>query len=148
MPRQHAHAHPTTLASSLALARSLARCFSAVQVIKKKLGLPDAPAMPVGMPMGMPMMGGAPGGDAGAGDAAAAQVEEKTAFDVKLEKFDAATKIKLIKEVRAIKPDLGLKDAKELVEKAPATLATGLKKEEAEEIVKKLEAVGGVAIIE
>ena len=117
-------------------------------MIKKKLGLPDAPAMPVGMPMGMPMMGGAPGGDAGAGDAAAAQVEEKTAFDVKLEKFDAATKIKLIKEVRAIKPDLGLKDAKELVEKAPATLATGLKKEEAEEIVKKLEAVGGVAIIE
>lgn len=50
--------------------------------------------------------------------------------------------------MRAIKPDLGLKEAKELVEKAPAVLATGLSKEDAEEMVKKLEAVGGVAVIE
>ncbi|KAK9086592.1 hypothetical protein Syun_028986 [Stephania yunnanensis] len=44
------------------------------------------------------------------------RVAEKTTFDLKLEKFDAATKIKIIKEVRSF-TDLGLKEAKELVEK-------------------------------
>ena len=70
------------------------------KLIKERLGLPDAPAMPAGMMM--PMMAGAPGAAAGGagGEAEAPKVEEKTAFDVKLEKFDAATKIKLIKEVR------------------------------------------------
>jgi large subunit ribosomal protein L7/L12 len=48
----------------------------------------------------------------------AAPVVEKTSFTVKLDKFDAASKIKLIKEVRAI-TGLGLKEAKELVEGAP-----------------------------
>ena len=60
---------------------------------------------------------------AGAGAAPAAEAEEapaaeKTHFTVKLDKFDAASKIKLIKEVRAI-TGLGLKEAKELVEGAP-----------------------------
>ena len=56
--------------------------------------------MPAGMVM--PMMAGAPGAaGAAGGEAEAPKVEEKTAFDVKLEKFDAATKIKLIKEVRS-----------------------------------------------
>ena len=75
------------------------------KLIKERLGLPDAPAMPAGMMM--PMMAGAPGAAAGGagGEAEAPKVEEKTAFDVKLEKFDAATKIKLIKEVR---PAFGL----------------------------------------
>ena len=50
-------------------------------------------------------------------------------------------KIDVIKEVRAI-TELGLKEAKDLVESAPKTLKEGVKKEEAEEIKKKLEAVG------
>lgn len=50
--------------------------------------------------------------------------------------------------MRGIKPDLGLKEAKELVEKAPAVLATGLSKEDAEAMLAKLEAVGGVVVIE
>ncbi|KAH7663775.1 large subunit ribosomal protein L7/L12 protein [Dioscorea alata] len=72
---------------------------------------------------------------------------EKTAFDVKLEKFDAAAKIKVIKEVRAF-TNLGLKEAKDLVEKAPIVLKQGLTKEEANDIIEKLKAAGGVAVME
>ena len=114
--------------------------------------------------------------------AAAAPVEEKkeeqTEFDVKLDGFDAAAKIKVIKEVRGVLPELGLKEAKELVslqssricpsnalrvsqqllcsamvaylkplhciwlqvEKSPAVLKKGIKKEDAEALKKKLEA--------
>lgn len=73
--------------------------------------------------------------------------EEKTAFDIKLEKFDAAAKIKVIKEVRAF-TNLGLKEAKELVEKAPAILKQGVTKEEANNIIEKIKAAGGVAVME
>ena len=71
---------------------------------------------------------------------AAAPVEEQTAFDVIL--AGAGTnKIQVIKEIRAV-TSLGLKEAKELVESAPKPVKTGIKKEEAEEIKKKLEATG------
>ncbi|KAK9813031.1 hypothetical protein WJX72_007836 [[Myrmecia] bisecta] len=92
--------------------------------------------------------GGAPQAAAAPADApAAAPVEEKTEFDLKLDGFDAAAKIKVIKEVRAM-TDLGLKEAKELVEKSPAVLKKGLKKEEAEELKKKLEAAGAKVSLE
>ena len=87
------------------------------------------------------------GGGGGGGNAAAAPAEEKTSFALKLESFDAAQKIKVIKEVRAI-TDLGLKEAKELVEGAPAVLKKELKKEEAEALIAKLTAVGAVAALE
>uniref|UniRef100_A0A3Q7ITP8 Large ribosomal subunit protein bL12c n=1 Tax=Solanum lycopersicum TaxID=4081 RepID=A0A3Q7ITP8_SOLLC len=67
--------------------------------------------------------------------------------DVKLEKFDAAAKIKVIKEVRSF-TSLGLKEAKDLVEKVPAILKQGVTKEEANEIIEKIKAVGGVAVME
>lgn len=72
---------------------------------------------------------------------------EKTAFDVKLEKFDAATKIKVIKEVRTF-TSLGLKEAKDLVEKVPVVLKQGVSKEEANDIIEKMKAVGAVAVME
>ncbi|CAL5372639.1 unnamed protein product [Camellia sinensis] len=72
---------------------------------------------------------------------------EKMAFDVKLEKFDTAAKIKVIKEVRAF-TNLGLKEAKDLVEKAPVVLKQGVTKEEANDIIEKVKAAGGVAIME
>ncbi|CAN1287599.1 50S ribosomal protein L7/L12 [Linum perenne] len=87
---------------------------------------------------------------AGGGPAASKVVEEKkekTAFDLKLEKFDAAAKIKVIKEVRAF-TNLGLKEAKELVEKAPVVLKQGVTKEEGNSIVEKIKAAGGVAVME
>ena len=74
---------------------------------------------------------------AGGGDAAA---EEKTEFDIELS--DAGSnKIAVIKEVRTI-TGLGLKEAKDLVEGAPKPLKQGVKKEEAEEMKKALEAAG------
>jgi large subunit ribosomal protein L7/L12 len=75
---------------------------------------------------------------AGGGDAAAA--EEKTEFDVIL-KGAGSNKIAAIKEVRAA-TGLGLKEAKDLVEGAPKPVKEGINKEEAEELKKKLEAVG------
>jgi len=82
-------------------------------------------------------------GDEG-GDGGAAEEEvvvEKTAFDLKLMAFDPKTKIKVIKEVRAM-TSLGLKEAKELVEGAPTVVKKDIKKEEAEELKVKLEALG------
>lgn len=72
----------------------------------------------------------------------AAEEEEVAAtVDLKLAGFDAKSKIKVIKEVRAI-AGLGLKEAKELVESAPKTIMKALQPEEAEELKAKLEAVG------
>ena len=79
-------------------------------------------------------------GGAGGGAAAAAPVEEKTSYDVVL--TDAGVnKIQVIKEIRAV-TNLGLKEAKELAESAPKAVKTGVKKEEADEIKKKLETAG------
>ncbi|XP_059306106.1 uncharacterized protein LOC132057496 [Lycium ferocissimum] len=87
-------------------------------------------------------------GATGGGPAKAEEKKaEKTAFDVKLEKFDAAAKIKVIKEVRSF-TSLGLKEAKDLVEKVPAILKQGITKEEAKEIIEKIKAAGGVAVME
>ena len=70
----------------------------------------------------------------------AVAAEEKTEFDVILAAV-GDKKIQVIKEVRAI-TSLGLKDAKDLVEGAPKPIKEGVKKEEADEIKQKIEAVG------
>ena len=75
-----------------------------------------------------------------AGGGAAAVAEAQDAFDVILASA-GTNKIMVIKEIRAI-TNLGLKEAKDLVESAPKPVKTGAKKEEAEEIKKKLTAVG------
>lgn len=77
-----------------------------------------------------------------AGQAAGAQApaEEKTAFTVVLAN-SGPNKIQVIKEIRSI-TTLGLKEAKDLVEAAPKTIKESVPKEEAEQIKKKLEAVG------
>ena len=66
--------------------------------------------------------------------------EEKTEFDIELSEA-GSNKIAVIKEVRTI-TGLGLKEAKDLVEGAPKPLKQGVKKEEAEEMKKSLEAAG------
>ena len=77
---------------------------------------------------------------AAGGAAGAAAAEEKDEFDIIL--ADAgANKINVIKEIRAI-TQLGLKEAKDLVDGAPKTVKEGVAKAEAEEIKKKLEAAG------
>ena len=74
-------------------------------------------------------------------DGGGAVAEEKTEFDVVLTAA-GDKKIQVIKEVRTI-TGLGLKDAKDLVEAAPKPIKEGVKKEEAEEIKKKVEEAGG-----
>jgi large subunit ribosomal protein L7/L12 len=77
----------------------------------------------------------------GAAAEAAAPVEEKTEFDVKL--TDAgAQKIQVIKVVRAL-TGLGLKEAKDLVDGAPSMLKEAVSKAEAEDVKKKIEEAGG-----
>lgn len=90
-----------------------------------------------GVKANMPMMA-APAAGAQAG--AAAATEEKSTFSVILTSV-GASKIAVIKEVRTI-TNLGLKEAKDLVDAAPKPLKEGATKEEAEEIKKKLEAIG------
>lgn len=80
---------------------------------------------------------------AGAAPAAAARepAEEKTSFNVELT-ASGDNKIGVIKAVREVMPELGLKEAKDLVEGAPKMVKENVKKEEAENIKKKLEEVG------
>jgi large subunit ribosomal protein L7/L12 len=72
--------------------------------------------------------------------AAAAAVEEKTEFDVVMTSF-GANKVAVIKAVREV-TGLGLKEAKDLVEGAPAVVKDGISKDEAAELKKKLEEAG------
>ena len=89
----------------------------------------------------------APVAVAAAGAAAPAEaVEEQTEFTVVLT-AGGDKKINVIKEVRGVRPDLGLKEAKDLVDNAPSTLGEALPKEAAEEMKKKLEEAGAVVEI-
>jgi large subunit ribosomal protein L7/L12 len=84
------------------------------------------------------VMAVAPGGAAAA---PAEEVEEKTEFDVTLKEV-GDKKIQVIKAVRAIRADLGLKEAKDLVDGAPAKVLEAATKEMAEDAKAKLEAEG------
>jgi len=99
-----------------------------VKILEDKFGV--SAAAPV---MAMGAMPGAGGGEA--------EAEEKSSYDVEL--TDAGSnKIAVIKAVREI-TQIGLKDAKDMVDGAPKVVKEGVKKEEAEEMKKKLEEAGG-----
>lgn len=99
-----------------------------VKVLEKKFGVSAA------TPVAVAVSGGA---------AEAVVVEEKTEFNVELTS-SGAQKIAVIKVVREI-TGLGLKEAKDLVDAAPKVIKEAVKKEEAEEMKKKIEAAGGTA---
>ncbi|XP_044496701.1 50S ribosomal protein L7/L12-like [Mangifera indica] len=114
-------------------------------IIMKKRGMKEPPVVGVMKP-------GAAGlaGVAMKATAAASKEEkkpEKTVFELKLESYEASAKIKIIKEVRSF-TDLGLKEAKDLVEKTPSILKKGVSKEEGEQIIEKLKALGAKVVIE
>jgi len=94
-------------------------------------------AVMMAAPAGGAVMMAAPGG-AGAAGGAAEAAAEKTEFDVVLESFPADAKIGIIKVVRAA-TGLGLKEAKDLVESAPAKVKEGISKADAEKLKKELE---------
>ena len=97
-----------------------------VKVLEKKFGVSAASPVAVAV-------GGAGGGDE-------AEVEEKSSFDVELTEI-GGNKISVIKAVREV-TELGLKEAKDLVEGAPQMVKTGVAKEVAEETKAKLEEAG------
>src|SRR5215207_3901961 len=104
-----------------------------VKALESELGVSAAAAVAVAAP------------GAGGGGAAAAPVEEKTEFNVNLTEI-GTDKIKVIKVVREV-TQLGLKEAKDLVESAPKPLKEGVNKDEAEAIKKKFEEVGAKVAI-
>lgn len=104
-----------------------------VKAFENKFGVStQAPAVTAAP--GVPAAAGAEGG-------ATPAVPEKSQFDVVLAAA-GANKIAVIKVVRELKQDLGLKEAKDLVEKTPHKLLEGAKKDEAQEAKKKLEEAG------
>ncbi|MBN1492538.1 MAG: 50S ribosomal protein L7/L12 [Candidatus Omnitrophica bacterium] len=105
-----------------------------VKALEEKFGVSAAAAVAVAAPVA-----GAAAGDAGAA------AEEKTTFDVVL-KAAGDKKIQVIKEIRAI-TNLGLKEAKDLVDGAPKTIKEGASKEEADKIKKAVEGAGGTVEI-
>ena len=109
---------------------SLMEVSELVTALEDKFGV--SAAAPMMMAGAMPAAG-----------AAAAPAEEKTEFDVIL-KDSGANKIGAIKAVRTLKPELGLGEAKAFVEKLPATVLEGAKKEAAEAAKKTLEEAGCV----
>lgn len=105
-----------------------------VKILEKKFGVSAAaPMMMAAMP------GGATPGEAGAA------AEEKSTFDVELASA-GGSKIAVIKVIREV-TDLGLKDAKDLVDGAPKLVKEGVKKEDAEAIKKKLEDAGATVVL-
>ncbi len=100
-----------------------------------------------GITAAAPMMMAA-GGNGGGGAAAPAEAEEeKTEFNVTLKSF-GENKINVIKAIREVVSGLGLKEAKDLVESAPAKVKEGVTKEEADSIKEKLTAAGADVTID
>ena len=108
------------------------------KLLEEKWGVSAAAPVAVAA---MPAAGGAAGGGAPAEAA-----EEQTEFTVVLT-AGGDKKINVIKEGRAVRPDLGLKEAKDLVEGAPQNVKENISKQEAEEVKKKLEEAGASVAI-
>lgn len=109
-----------------------------VSQLKTRLNIQDI-AMPVAMPTG-----------GAAAPAAAAEEEkpaEKTEFSIKIDKVDAASKAKVIREVKNL-AGLNLVEAKKFVESVPKVLKESVPKEEAEKLKKALEALGATVLLE
>lgn len=78
---------------------------------------------------------------------AAPAAQEKTLFNLKLEKFDAGAKAKVIKEVKSLL-GLSLVDSKKFVESAPKVLKESVPKEDAEKVVETMKGLGAVVVME
>lgn len=110
------------------------------ELLKTKLKIKDGPVMA--------MAGPAVAAPKEEEDEEVAPKREKTAFTVKLVKFDDAKKITLIKELKNIIPDINLVQAKKFVEAVPQIVKADIMKEEAEKLKASIEAVGGVVELE
>ncbi|RHZ65171.1 mitochondrial 54S ribosomal protein bL12m [Aspergillus thermomutatus] len=114
-----------------------------VASLKSRLNIPD-------LPVGGFAVAAAPGGAAPAAaeeEEAAPAAQEKTLFNLKLETVDAASKAKVIKEIKGLL-GLSLVDSKKFVESVPKLMKESVPKEEAEKIIETLKAVGAKVVME
>ncbi|KAK4358492.1 hypothetical protein RND71_020721 [Anisodus tanguticus] len=121
---------------------TLAEVAELSSIIMKRMGMTERPMVGV-------MKAGAAGLSMKGPDAASKEEKkpEKTVFELKLDSYESGQKIKIIKEVRSF-TDLGLKEAKDLVEKTPAVFKKGISKEEGEQIIEKMKALGAKVVME
>ncbi|GAX85658.1 hypothetical protein CEUSTIGMA_g13073.t1 [Chlamydomonas eustigma] len=120
------------------------------EILRKKLNIikPAYGAMAMAMPaMGIAAATTSASSAPPAEAVAPEEKKEKTEFEVKLESFTPEGKIKVIKEIRSI-TNLGLKEAKELVEKAPVIVKSNVPKADAETMKKQIEAAGAKVALE
>ncbi|XP_068632043.1 uncharacterized protein mRpL12 [Battus philenor] len=110
------------------------------QVLKKRLNLPDAPAMPMG--------GFAMAAPASQEEEEVAPKAVKSSFTVKMIKFDDKQKVALIKEVKSLLEGFNLVQAKKFVESVPTVVKADISKDEAEKLKEALSKVGAVIEIE
>jgi len=99
-----------------------------------------------GVSAAAPVMMSTVQGVAGTSEAAAAEEDEKTEFNVQLQEI-GPNKINVIKAVREV-TTLGLKEAKELVESAPTIVKEGISKDDADQLKEKLEGAGAVVAVD
>ncbi|XP_034939885.1 39S ribosomal protein L12, mitochondrial [Chelonus insularis] len=99
-------------------------------VLKKRLNLPDAPMM-------------AMAGPAAPAEEAAEKKQVQSSFTVKLTKFDEKQKVAIIKEIKALLPEMNLVQAKKFVESVPSVVKADISKDEADQLKAALAKVGG-----
>ncbi|KAB5593391.1 hypothetical protein CTheo_3129 [Ceratobasidium theobromae] len=114
-----------------------------VSLLKTRLNITE-----IAMPAASAPVAGAPAAVAADEAPAEEKPKEKTIFNVKLEKFDPASKAKIIREVKAIMPNMNLVEAKKFVESVPKVLKENVPKEEAEKLLKTLKELGATAVLE
>ncbi|KAI0347055.1 ClpS-like protein [Trametopsis cervina] len=111
-----------------------------VTLLKSRLNIQE-----IAMPSAAPAAAAAP---AASEAPAEEKPKEKTIFNVKLESFEATSKPKIIREVKAMIPNLTLMDAKKFVESLPKMLKENVPKEDAEKLKKTFTDLGGVIVME
>ncbi|EDN03488.1 conserved hypothetical protein [Histoplasma mississippiense (nom. inval.)] len=141
----HVHAHWLVLDEILSM-KSVGSAVANLRFsgIKSRLNIPD---LPIGGFAAGPAAGGAAPAAAVEEEEAAPAAQEKTLFNLKLESFDAASKPKVIKEIKSLL-SLSLVDSKKFVEGAPKLMKESVPKEEAEKIVKTMKDLGAKVVME
>ncbi|EIW66078.1 hypothetical protein TREMEDRAFT_35495, partial [Tremella mesenterica DSM 1558] len=116
-----------------------------VSALKTRLNISDIPIVAPSNNVSKVVSNGEEG--EGEGKEQVEKKKEKTIFTVKLEKFDTGAKAKIIREVKAMMPNMNLVEAKKFVESVPQILKENLPKEEAEKLQKTLTELGATVTL-
>ncbi|KAI0984763.1 hypothetical protein GJ496_009329 [Pomphorhynchus laevis] len=146
LPHQSDYKNPSENVSSIAdqiVKLNLIELTELRQILQRKLNLSDSMLMPSVAAGTLPSSGGA-ASDAAEDD----ESVSKTSFTLQLKGFEDNKKVALIKEIRNIMPDMNLVQAKKFVESLPHVVLENVGKDEAEKVMKQLEALGGICLLE